>query len=72
MAVARRILVAIWHVLTKQEADRGADPQAVHRAFLRWGTTYKLARTNRLTRHESADIMMARVGLSIEPVAVTA
>lgn len=72
VAVARRILVAIWHVLTKQEADHNADPQTVHRAFLRWGTTHKLERTNRLTRHEFANIMMARVGLSIESVAVIA
>jgi transposase len=34
VAVARSLLVVIWHVLTKREADRFADPQKVARRFL--------------------------------------
>ena len=34
VAIARRLLVAVWHVLTKQVADRFADPQNVARSFL--------------------------------------
>ncbi len=30
-AVARKILVLIWHVLTKHECDRAAQPEAIAR-----------------------------------------
>lgn len=32
-AIARKLLVAVWHILTKQEADRFADPAQVARAL---------------------------------------
>jgi transposase len=34
VAIARKLLVAVWHVLTKQVVDRFADPQHVARSFL--------------------------------------
>ena len=34
VAIARKLLVAVWHVLNKQVADRFADPQNVARSFL--------------------------------------
>jgi transposase len=34
VAIARKLLVAVWHVLSKQVADRFADPQNVARSFL--------------------------------------
>jgi hypothetical protein len=34
VAIARKLLVAVWHVLTEQVADRFADPQSVARSFL--------------------------------------
>lgn len=33
VAIARRLLVAVWHVLTKEEADRHAVAVDVARAF---------------------------------------
>lgn len=42
-AVARKLLVVVWHVLTKQEADRQADPAAVKRSMFRWASRYQLA-----------------------------
>lgn len=33
VAIARKLLVAVWHVLTKEEADRHADVEQVARAF---------------------------------------
>lgn len=36
VAIARKLLVAIWHVLTKQVADRHADPVRVARKLWRW------------------------------------
>ena len=34
VSIARKLLVAVWHVLTEQVADRFADPQNVARSFL--------------------------------------
>jgi transposase len=37
VAIARKLLVVVWHVLTQQQADRQADPEKVARYFLSWG-----------------------------------
>lgn len=37
VAIARKLLVVIWHVLTAKVADRRADPQQVARYFIHWG-----------------------------------
>jgi transposase len=34
VAIARKLLVAVWHVLTKQVADRYAEPVKVAQVFL--------------------------------------
>ena len=34
VAIARKLLVAVWHVLSEQVADRFTDPQNVARSFL--------------------------------------
>jgi transposase len=34
VAIARKLLVAVWHVLSKQSADRFAEPQRVARKFV--------------------------------------
>jgi hypothetical protein len=34
VTIARKLLVAVWHVLSKQVADRFADPLNVARSFL--------------------------------------
>jgi len=43
VAIARKLLVVVWHVLTAQVADRQADPQAVARSLMTWATRYGLA-----------------------------
>lgn len=44
VAMARKLLVVIWHVLTTQRADRAAEPVAVARKFLRWGSSHQAVR----------------------------
>jgi transposase len=34
VAIARKLLVAVWHVLNEQVVDRSADPQNVARSFI--------------------------------------
>ncbi|MGC8946893.1 MAG: hypothetical protein ACP5N6_12150, partial [Anaerolineae bacterium] len=36
VAIARKLLVAIWHILSKQVADRHAEPGVVAGKLLRW------------------------------------
>jgi transposase len=44
VAIARKLLVAVWHVLTKNASDHFADPAAVARSF--YSHAYKLGRKN--------------------------
>jgi len=43
VAIARKLLVVVWHVLTAQVADRQADPRAVACSLMTWATRYGLA-----------------------------
>jgi transposase len=36
VAIARKLLVAVWHVLAQQEADTNAQVEAVTRKLLNW------------------------------------
>ncbi len=45
VAIARKLLVVVWHVLRQQVADREAVPQQVAGKFLEW--SWKLGRGNR-------------------------
>jgi len=43
VAIARKILVVIWHVLTKKVADREAVPNTVAKSMLLWSQRNRLA-----------------------------
>jgi hypothetical protein len=45
VAIARKLLVVVWHVLAEQVADREAVPEQVASKFLEW--SWKLGRVNR-------------------------
>lgn len=66
MAIARKLLVTIWHVLTEQEADINAHVEAVARKLMNWiahtGTTSGKKRDRLLLLYEQLD----RLGLSEE------
>jgi len=49
-AIARMILVVIWHVLTKRQADRFANGQAVARSLMGWCSLHHLASSQVLRR----------------------
>ena len=44
VAVARKLLIVIWHGLAEQVADRSAEVEAVARKLLLWGTAKGVAR----------------------------
>jgi transposase len=45
VAIARKLLVVVWHVLARQVADRQAVPEQVAGKFLEW--SWKVGRANR-------------------------
>jgi hypothetical protein len=69
-AIARKLLVVIWHVLTRREAARHADPQDIARKMLRWATKYRLATSARMSRQEFVSREMDRLGLGHLPIEI--
>src|SRR5262249_22387211 len=49
VAIARKLLVVVWHVLTDQTADRHADVAMVARKLQRWGKSHQLAHLHGLS-----------------------
>lgn len=64
IAVARKMLVAIWYLLGKRELDRNADPQAVARSFINWASLHHLARSQDLHRLDFVRQRLQLLGLS--------
>jgi len=48
-AIARKLLVVVWHVWTHQVADRHADVAMVTRKLQRWGKSHQLAHLHGLS-----------------------
>lgn len=73
VAIARKLLVVIWHVLTERVADRHAETPAVARKFLRWGRTVGKERRQGLTIAAFAREHLERIhlGHNLEVVEVS-
>lgn len=71
VAIARKLLVAVWHVLTAQSADRFAVPELVARKLLHYA--YDLGQTQRPAGQTAAEFtrqQLDRLGLGAELTAV--
>ena len=66
VAVARKLLVVIWHVLSKRTADYQADPQAVARSLMKWASEHRLATSLGLSRSAFVWQELARLGLGTQ------
>jgi len=66
VAIARKLLVIIWHVLTGKVADRRAEPQQVARYFIRWGRQVRVKTTQGIKASEFARQQLDKVGLGQE------
>jgi transposase len=62
-AIARKLLVVVWHVLTYREPGHHVVPEAVARTYLRWATGYRLATSHQLSRSDFVRREMLRLGL---------
>jgi transposase len=65
-AIARKLLVVIWHVLSAKVADRKAQPQQVARYFIRWGRQLRVKTTLGIKASEFARQMLDRLQLGQE------
>lgn len=66
VAIARKLLVVIWHVLSAKVADRQAEPQQVARFFIRWGRQLRVKTTQGIKASEFARQQLDRLGLAQE------
>lgn len=63
VAIARKLLVVVWHVLTKQVADRHADVAMVTRKLQRWGKVHSHAHQHGLSSGAFAREQLRSLGL---------
>ncbi len=52
VAIAHKLLVVVWNVLSHLSIDRRADAEAIARSFMTWGARHKLATGLGLSRVE--------------------
>lgn len=64
VAIARRLLVTVWHVLVDESVDRHADPQAVARKLMHWGDDCRREVRRGLSRIEFVRGRLAHLGLA--------
>jgi hypothetical protein len=63
VAVARKLLVVMWHVLTKRVPDYHAEAQAVARSLMKWASAHRLATSAGLSRSAFVWRELDRLGL---------
>lgn len=70
IAIARKLLVVMWHVLTRREAARHGDPQHTARKMFHWASKYRLATSARMSRKEYVRRELQRLGLGHLPITI--
>jgi hypothetical protein len=71
VAIARKLLVAVWHVLTDAVADRFAQPESVARKLMQY--TYRLGKDHRPAGQSTAEYVrqqLDRLGLGADLTAI--
>ena len=58
----------VWNVLTKQEVDREAKPEAVGASLMDWATKHRLATTLGMKSTEFTGRQLSRLGIKLEKV----
>jgi transposase len=67
VAIARKLLVVVWHVLTHQVADRHADWPMVTRKLQRWGATHGVAKQSGQNSSAFARQFLGRLRMASPP-----
>jgi len=63
VAIARRLLVAVWHILTKHEPYRHFDEEAIAYKMLTWPQRMDEKALNGMTRQQFAKYGLLRLGI---------
>ena len=63
VAIARKMLVVVWHVLSRQAGDRRADVEFVARKLMNWGTQAGVARKRHISRTAFVREQLETLGL---------
>ncbi len=66
VAIARKLLVIIWHVLSKKETDRHADRDPLARTIMEWARNKSMATSLGLSRVEFVRRELDRIGIGAE------
>jgi transposase len=72
VAIARKLLVSVWYVLSQNEVDRFAEPEAIAQKMLRFA--YQVGKENRPARQTAAQfarIRLDRLGLGSELTSIS-
>ncbi len=59
VAIARKLLVAVWYILAQHRTDRFAQPEAIAQKFLKFA--YQLGKENRPTGQSAAQFVRQRL-----------
>ncbi len=71
VAIARKLLVVVWQVLTQRAADRHADPDRVARKFMVWSDSLTPDQRGGLTGAQFVRYHLLRLGLGDELTHIT-
>jgi transposase len=63
VAIARKLLVVVWHVLTEHQIDRHGEVEQVARKFMNWGTQQRTATRQGLSRVAFVRQQLDQLGL---------
>jgi transposase len=63
VAIARKLLVVVWHVLTEHQIDRHGEIEQVARKFMNWGTQQRTATRQGLSRAAFVRQQLDQLGL---------
>ncbi len=66
VAIARKLLVAVWYVLTHRQVDCHADVDAVARKLMNWATRYRLARRCGMRRGAFVRRQLDQLGIGMD------
>jgi transposase len=67
-AIARKLLVVVWNVLTKRELDREIRPDKAGASLMDWGVKHRLATSLGMKCEEFTGKQLNKLGIQLEKV----
>ena len=67
-AIARKLLVVVWNVLTRRELDHELRPDKVGASLMDWGVKHRLATSLGIKREEFTAKQLDQLGIQLKKV----